>query len=136
MDFLTDTGTGWEEVELTDNELDLDLTETITGFREVTYSIGFYRDGAYDNARKVRTGVLRESVQALMRAGLVGLGQRSEVRSITENLETGWEQRAQFDITLHVLGSDSDAVTSIQSLEIQGEIETNSLVYPITIEVP
>lgn len=136
VDFISDTGVGWEQREYSDNpDPDVDLTETIQGYREIMMSIGFYRDSSIDNARRVRTRFIRESIQDLFRSAGIGMGVRSEVREISEALENGWEQRAQFDIVLHAIGTDSDIVRSIQSVDIAGAYEIHGVSYNFNIEV-
>jgi len=135
VDFLSDTSVGWEQHELEDNTGDLDITDTITGPREMMMSIGFYKDGAIDNCRKVRTAVTRESIQELFSQGGIALGRRSDVREISEPLESGWEERAQFDIVLNTTGSDSDIIRSIRSVDIGMVFESNGLSYNLNIEV-
>lgn len=136
VDFVIDTGLGIEQHTLTDqSDPDLDIIEDIQGLREITMSIGFYRDNAIDNARKVRTGLIRESIQELFRGAGVGLATRSEVREISEPLENGWEERAQFDIVLSAVGSDTDIIRSILSVNIEGEFQARGLVYNFDIEV-
>jgi len=126
---------GWEQRTLKNNTGDEDLTETIEGMRELMFSIGFYRDGSIDNAEKARIGFIRESIQELFGTAGIGLTRRSEVRSISEALENGWEERAQFDIVLSAVGSDSDIVTSILAVDIAGAFQARGLEYNFTIEV-
>ena len=103
--------------------------------------MGFYRDDtvnnllALDNARKVRTGFSRQTVyEAFYLAGL-GLVNRSEVRDISEVLESKWEQRAQFDLTISAVGTDTELIKSINSVTIAGDFETKGESIPINIEV-
>src|SRR5210317_1552246 len=62
VDFVADRSVGWEQRELVDNTGDPDITETISGVREITLALGFYREGAMDNARRVRIALVRQSV--------------------------------------------------------------------------
>lgn len=98
-------------------------------------SINFYRDNAMDNSRKVRTGLIRESVQSLFSAAGVGLVSRSEVRDIDEPRDSGWEERSEFDLVVNVVGSDSDIVRSILAVDIQGEFQARGLAYNFNVEV-
>ncbi len=136
VDFISDTGIGWEQHTYTDeSDPDLDIDETIQGVREIMMSVDFYRDSAIDNARLARTGFIRESVQGLFRAAGIGLGRRSEIRELSEPLENGWEERAQFDIVLNAVGSDSDLIRSILSVDIAGEFQARGLKYNFIVEV-
>ena len=97
--------------------------------------IGFYRNSSIDNARKVHSGLVRESVQALFREAGIGLIRRSEVREISETLENGWEERGQLDIFLSAVGTDTDLVRSIESVDMAGEFQARGLIYNFNIEV-
>ena len=131
--FVNDVPLGWEQTEYENNTGDNDLTETISGMREVMMSIGFYRDNSIDNARTVRMGLLRESIQDLFRAANMGISSRSQVRKISEPLENGWEERAQFDIVLSAVGTDTDIARSILSVDIAGAYQSRGLEYNFNI---
>lgn len=138
VDMISDVNIGWEQRSLADQtgEGELDINETISGLRETMMSASFYRVSAVDNCRKVHIALLRESIQELFATAGVGLITRSAVRETTEALENGWEERAQFDITLSSVGTDEDIIRSIQSLNIAGKFETPNNVNNFNIEVP
>lgn len=136
VNFISDIGLGWEHRRYEDRTFpDLDIDEKITGLREIMMSVSFYRDDAIDKARKVRTGFTRESIQTLFRAASLGLTTRSEVRKISEPLESGWEERAQFDIVLNATGTDEDIIRSIQSVDMAAEFQYRGLTYNFNIQV-
>lgn len=135
VDFVAGQSLGWEQREYANNESDPDLTETIKGLRNITMSINFFRDNAMDNSRKVRTGLVRESVQSLFSAAGVGLVSRSEVRDIDEPRDSGWEERSEFDLVVNVVGTDSDIVRSILAVDIAGEFQARGLAYNFNVEV-
>ena len=135
VDFVSDTRLGWEQFEYQNRTGDPDLDSTSKGMRQIMMSIGFYRDDSIDNARKVHSGVTRESVQALFREAGLGLIRRSDVREISEPLENGWEERAQLDIFLSAVGTDVDLVRSIESVDMAGEFQARGLIYNFNIEV-
>lgn len=135
VDITLDTGIGWEQSTLVDNIGDDDITENIVGMREITSSINFYRDLSVDNARKFRTALFRENIQQLFRVADLGLVSRSEVREISEPLENGWEERAQLDIVLSAVGTDSDIIKSILSVDMAGQYQFHGLTYNFNIEV-
>lgn len=135
VDYTSGIDLGWEQRISVDNVGDDDVTENISGMREITMSANFYRDGAIDNARSVRTGLVRQSIQDLFSAAGVGLIRRSEVRKISEPLENGWEERAQLDIVLNAVGTDADIVRSILSVDMAGVYEFRGLQYNFNIEV-
>ena len=135
VDFLSDRSIGWEQRNQVDNIADPDIAESITGAREITMSLGFYRDNAMDNARAVRTGLFRQSTTDLFRSAGVGLASRSEIRDISEPLENAWEKRSQFDIVINAVGTDVDIINSILAISISGNFETRGKSIPISIEV-
>lgn len=135
VDLVSDTGIGWEQTVISDRTEDEDVDQTYQGMREIMMSIGFYREGSIDNARKVRTGLIREQVQELFRAADIGLIRRSEVREISESLEDDWEERAQFDVFLSAVGTDQEIVKSILSVDMAGAYQSRGLTYNFNIEV-
>lgn len=135
VDFISDTGLGWEQFEYNNRIANSDLDNTSKGIHQIMMSIGFYRDNSIDNARKVHSGFVRESVQTLFRQAGLGLTRRSEVRVISETLENGWEERAQFDIFLSAVSTDTDLVKSINSIDIAGEFQARGLIHNFNIEV-
>lgn len=88
-------------------------------YQTVSYSLSFFRQGAYDFARKVARGFYRDDIRTAFNS--VGLGMKipGSVRSITEALEEGWEERAQFDM-------DFDYV-SINDASSDGSGETDCI---------
>lgn len=135
VDFVTGESLGWEERIYTNNQGDPDLTENISGLRNITMSINFYRDNSMDNSRKVRTGLVRESIQSLFSLAGVGLVSRSEVRELDEALADGWEPRSEFDLVLNTVGTDSDVVRSILAVDIASEFQSRGLDYNFNVEV-
>ena len=132
VDFASDSSIGWEQ--FTHEDAGDDLNHTATGMRRIMVSCGFYRDLSVDNARRVRIGLVRESVQALFSQAGLGLIRRSEVREISTALENGWEERAQFDVWLSAVGVDTDLVRAINTIDMACEFHTRGLVYNLTIE--
>ena len=108
VQFMSDISVGTEQRVFENNIGDEDITENITGMRQIMFSVGFYRDNARDNARSVRTRLIRESIQSIFRSANVGLTSRSEV---------------------------SDVVSSINSIYISGRFESNLISVPIEISI-
>lgn len=135
IDYLSDQGIGWERSDYSDFGID-SIQQNISGYRQIGFSLGFYRDSAGDNARKVRTGFIRESINQSLRLAGIGLLQRSEVRNISEPLESSWEERAQFDIFISVIGSDSDILSTIGSVDIASRFEIVDRIVEDNIVVP
>lgn len=113
----------------------VDLTQTISGLRQLFFSVNFYRNNAYDNANKVMTGFKRDSIIELFRAANVGFSRVSQIRDLSDNASDGWEERAQFDLYVNAVGKDEDIITSIESMNIELEYQANNLIFQSTIEV-
>lgn len=136
VDFMSDLGLGWEQFNYEDRQVDVDINFTSESMRQIMMSIGFYRDGSIDNARRIHSGLVRESIVSIFNQANVGLIRRTEVREISESLENGWEERAQLDVFLSAVGTDSDIIKSIQSLDMSAEFQARGLIYNLNIEVP
>jgi len=134
VDVMVESSVGWEEKTLSPNS-PTDLISTSQGARVILVSIGFYRDSAFDNARAVKNGFIRESTLQALSLGGLGLVDRSDVRDVSEVLETDWEDRAQFDLTLSAVGNDSELIDCINSAIVSGAFETRGKSIPISVEV-
>jgi hypothetical protein len=88
-----------------------------------------------DNSRKVRIGLVRESIQSLFSSAGVGLASRSEVRDIDSPTDDGWEERSQFDLVLNTVATDQDIVRSIQAIDMASEFQYRGLKYNFNTEV-
>ena len=135
VDFISDTLIGWEQFQHKDRSVDTSIDVTSKGMRQIMMTIGFYRDNAIDNARQVHQGMVRESIQGLFRQAGLGLTRRSDVRELSETLESGWEERSQFDIFISAIGTDVDIIGSIATVDIKGEFQARGLKYNFNIEV-
>jgi hypothetical protein len=136
VDLISDTGIGWDQYSIENNIADPDITVNTDQMRRIALSLGFYRQGAIDNARLVQQALVRQSIQDIWRQGKVALIRRSEVREISSTLEDTWEERAQFDIMISVVGTDQDVIRSIQSVDIAGRYQTENLYYNFNLEIP
>ena len=132
---VTDTPLATEERSFENNLGDDDLTETITGIRELMLSLSFYREGAIDNARGCNIALSRSSVSSLFSSAGLGILRKSAVREIFEPFESSWEERAQFDIYISVVGSDVDIVRSIMTVSFSGEFHTRGLKFNLSGDI-
>lgn len=135
VNFVSGVDLGYEQSTLTNNTEDPDITETIEGLRNMLYSVTFFRGSAYDNARKYRTGLARQNIRAMFRSRNVGINDRSAVRDLTNPSDTTWEDQAQLDVTVNVVGVDIDTILSIQSVAINMAHEANNKSITLEIEV-
>ncbi len=133
VDFVSDTMVGWEEFKNTDDSSD--VNRRAEGLRRIMYSISFFRDDAVDNSRLVRLGLVRNTIQSVWNRVNVKLNSRSDVREISFALNSGWEERSQFDLMLSVVDTDEDIVAAIESVSIDGKVEFGSKTFNVDIEV-
>lgn len=126
------TKVGYEEHWFENNITDDDMTEFIEVTRTARITLGFYKEGAIDNANLVHTALTRETVRQGFSSIGLGLGERTTVLNISEALDSSWEERATFDVFINFVGTDESVISSILSAEITGEI-TDTV---ITINIP
>ena len=134
VDTMSIKSVGIEELKLVDRLGDDDIDSTRSGYREIMFSLNFYFANAMDNAEQIKIGLTRNSILEFLRAAGLGLGTRSDVRDLSEVLESGWEERAQFDFVLSAISTDDDLITSILAVSITGDFQTRDISIPITIE--
>lgn len=133
---LSMTPTGWDQTNLTNQQSpDIDLDERIEGHRLVMFSLNFYRDSAVDNANFAHIAAQRESIRQLFESAKIGLQSRSQIREISEPVDAGIEERAQFDLGIYTVANDDDVILCIQALDVIGNYDNQSSVYTHKIEV-
>lgn len=132
VDVLIDTTLGWEEKVISETDVEGGIEVNYSSLREIMVSVNFYRANAMDNARRTHVGLVRQSTISRFTASKIGLIRRSEVRQISESLENSWEERAQIDIFLSSVSSDSEIISCIEAISIsashnavQHQIEIN-----------
>lgn len=135
VSFLNMSTVGTKSTDLVNNPSDLDLTETIKQYREYTFSVNFYRLNAIANSELIRLGFERESIRNLFYTANLGLTRISEIRDLSDILESKFEERSQMDITISALGLDSQIIKSIQSVDIAAEYQARNLRYNFIIGV-
>lgn len=129
-DLISLVSVGWDTRQTEDVEGDRVRIST-EGIRKGTFSIGFYREQAIDNGIKVQSGLVRETILGKMKAANIGLVSKADVRELSEALDSEWEERAQLDIELNLIGSDEDIVEAITAISIGGEVQ-----YPPSTRIP
>lgn len=137
VNLFTSNGIGWDEVNHADQaDPDLDLDETIEGTRQLSFSFNFYRTNAYDLAEKFRTLLQGRISEEYLKANGLGLGTRGATRDIDEAIAKNYEERAQIDVDFFVVDLETLITRSIQSVEIEGTLESSGEQTNITIDVP
>ena len=112
----------------------IDLPTELQNAYEVYVDVNFYRSGSFNMAQKVHDALWRDSVLEILASAGIGLGKYNEVKNLPTPLQSGWEERAMFDLTLHVVSSDSETVTSLESASVAGVyVEGNELAIDINV---
>ena len=113
VDILSRVTLGVEQIQYENNTGDDDLTGTRSGMVESTYTVSFFRGAAYDTAFQSKLGFTRESIIDTFKAALVGIGLRSNIRVVPQEVSGSLEDRTTFDITLNYIHDDEENIISI-----------------------
>ncbi len=120
---------GWDENNYICNDGDDKLVSRISGLREAMVSVEFFRLNAIDNALSFHTRLLRETTQATLRSLGLSFTRRTDVRHISLAFENTWEERAQLDVFLNLVASDSEFINHIETVDIGWVYQINGLNY-------
>ncbi|MCH8821335.1 hypothetical protein IID23_02305, partial [Patescibacteria group bacterium] len=122
---LSSIQTGLDDVVYEDEvDPDEDLNETIEGQRLLILSINMHRNGSFDLASKVYTGLQSNLAIQYLNSVFLGFAGRSEIRDLAERIEGSTEQRYQFDLTLHAVSDFKSIVFAVKQIEINTKLET------------
>lgn len=102
---------------------------------EIFVDVNFYRADAQSKAQTVHDALHRESVLDILADAGIGLGRYTDVKNLPTSIQSKWEQRAMFDLTLHTVSSDSETVTSLESATIAGVVAVDGNELSIDINV-
>lgn len=123
----TFTRIGNADDSLQSNDIEsIDIVETIVGWRETVVSIITYRSGAFDLLADVEIKLMRQSTRDYFKSVGLGFQSNSAIRNISSATSAGLEERYQLDLKLITCVSDQDIITSIQSLNVQGYVDSIS----------
>lgn len=118
VDLLSRITIGVEQQEYENNTIDADLTGTRAGMVESTYTVNFYRGAAYDACFQSHIGFTRQAIIDTFQSSLVGIGERSIIRTIPEEVSGTLEDRTTFDITLNYIHDDEENIFAILTAEV------------------
>lgn len=135
VNLISSAPIGTEEISSADQEGGPDTVELVETQRSVMYSLTFHRLAAFDNCEKVRIALASRRVMADWELLGISLTRVSALRNTSTALENGWEERAQFDVTLNIVSSYSRVATSIQTAAVEIEYQSPEGNETIEIEV-
>lgn len=108
---------------LTDNEA------STKSMRSIRVAFNFFKNDDISDpfymANLCRQALARYTIiEQLERNGL-GLGKRGSVKNLTFELDSGFEERAQFIAEFNYVDTDSEVITTISTVSIEGEYQSN-----------
>lgn len=134
---VTDMGPNglWDGARYENEVAGQDLVETIVGNRQLLVSTNTYRGDARSTLSKIVSGLNRTSSITFMNERNLALSSFSNVRNLANLEEANMEPRAQVDIFINTTSTDSEVVTSIESIKIEMETQTPDQKLQTEIEV-
>ena len=98
-------------------------------------STNTFRTNARSNLSKIISGIQKSSSIAWMNVRLLSVASFSNIRNLSKLEEANIEPRAQVDIFLNTVSTDSEVVFAIESIKIELEIQTPDQIIQTEIEV-
>lgn len=131
---LTTTTDGYDDV-LREDSGPNDVQDTLVGLRFVGLSINFLRASSRDAAVLFQQGMQRHQTSQALWAVNLGLLSWSEVRDLSQVVDTVIEPRAQLDLVLSAVATDQEIIEAILTSDIVGTYDNQAKQYDLTIEV-
>lgn len=103
----------------------VDVVETSSGFRELRFSVQVFKEEAVDSAEIIRLSFPKHWARQQLLAVGMAFSRTGAVRDLTQTVDAGREERAQFDVFYNTIQSITDIVLAIESLDITGTYEGN-----------
>jgi hypothetical protein len=94
----------------------------ITGQRSVVYSVKVIGKNAIPYCTDLQISLEKPSVQEALRVAGLAVWNIGDVENIATLLETGFEERANMDVTFGISDTVAEAVGEVQNMEGTGEI--------------
>ena len=128
-----------EEISYSDDGLTDSKIES-RAMRSILVSFNFFKSGIDTHdpfyvASLCRQALVRDSMNESLSANGLGLAKRSQVKNMTFELDSGFEERASFTASFNFVDIDSDIYTTIGTVEIAGSYnyESRTEDYDITV---
>lgn len=129
INIISSTPVGIEEHKdtlLGDDSIDIDYSNV----ENIFVSINTYYAGAYQTATKLKDSLGRVTVNdQLFLAGL-GYNRATVVNDIPEEINSQWEERAQFDCFFFTRSLDEENIETIKQIETTNEIDNTTNIVP------
>lgn len=114
--------------EISDEDLPVtDIKRKYSSLFNITFSVNFYKTNAILNCGLFSGGLINNNIVYLWNIYKIGLVSRSPVRDLSLVFNASFEERAQVDIVIQALISDTEeTILSAEVFKIMGEIENSS----------
>ncbi len=109
-----------------------DVTISYSTLNSILVSINTYYDNAYDNAKILKRSLEKTDINASLYEDGLGLQSVTDINRIPEEVDSQWEERAQFDVNFLYRDIDTEEMQQIEHIEITNEINGEE----ITIDKP
>lgn len=118
-------GNGWDVRAYADDETEgsTDVIESISGQRNFTASVQFYKTGANATASRIEAVIQSSSALTLMSQLGVYFVKVGGVRNLSQVVNTLWEDRAQLDIECCCSVLETSELSSITSAPLTLDIQ-------------
>lgn len=112
------------KVGMDEERLDPDLPGVIfrEGQRRITAAVNVYGPYAVEGAEKVAERLMGEEARALLELSGLAVLSRGEVRNMARLLDSGWGERAMFELVLGAVVAWQEDVGYITSVGLQSEL--------------
>jgi hypothetical protein len=118
-------------------ETNTEITSKVS--RNILVSFNFFKNGTPEHdpfyvAGLCRQALNRFSINSQLNSNGLGLATRSQVKNMTFELDSGFEERANFTATFNYVDIDSEETTTIATAGITGEYHINGRVEPLQVD--
>jgi len=123
-----------------ENEGLTDIRITSKVMRNILVSFNFFKSGsvAHDPfyvAGLCRQALSRSKICSKLNTDGLGLAKRSQIRNLTFELDNGFEERANFTATFNYVDTDSEIITTISTVSVNGDYQYIDNVVPINADI-
>lgn len=129
----------WEEFSHKDiNETESEVTSKV--MRSILVAFNFFKNGTDEHdpfyvAGLCRQALNRNTISSKLNSDGLGLATRSQVKNMTFELDNGFEERANFTATFNFVDTDSEIITTISTVEVEGDYHINGRTETLDINV-
>lgn len=109
------------------------------GERKMVVSFHCYapeQEQAYNFMAQWQAALELQTIQAILRSAKIAVWTIGGVADLTQLLNTGYEARAQMDVQFGIASNLAEDLGSIETVEIQGQVDTDVEIVDLNFDVP